>query len=80
MAELRIRNVEPWIVENLRTLARDHGHSMEEEIKDLLRDKAIERKQKMVAEMQTLIDDMRAKYGELSDSAVLIREDRDERG
>ena len=43
MAQLIVRNLEDDIREKLRALARSHGHSMEEEVRDILRGAVVER-------------------------------------
>ena len=40
MAQLLIRNVEDSVRDRLRARARRHGHSMEEELRDILRQAA----------------------------------------
>lgn len=80
MPELRIRNIESWIVETFRSLARSNGRSMEAEIKDFLKKQALGSKEQLANEMKDMTDEIRAKYGELSGSETLIRADRDSRG
>lgn len=80
MSELRIRNVEEWIVETFRTLAKLNGRSMEAEIKELLRDRARSRKESLADELRAMNRDLEDKYGLLPDSAEYIREDRDNGG
>lgn len=80
MPELRVRDVESWIVDSIKANARKHGRSMEGEIKELLRTEAMRSKEKLRAELMAMYEDGKAKYGVLSDSTLLIREDRDSRG
>jgi antitoxin FitA len=80
MTELRIRNVDPWIVESLRLRARANGKSLEGELRELLRLEAMRPKERMAEEMRLMREELREKYGTFSDSAALIREDRDARG
>jgi plasmid stability protein len=80
MTEVRIRDVDPWIVESLRLRARSHGKSLEGELRELLRQEAMRPKQELADELRQMRGELRAKYGTFSDSAILIREDRDARG
>ncbi|HEX4565464.1 MAG TPA: hypothetical protein VH138_02490 [Vicinamibacterales bacterium] len=43
MATLTIRNVPPAVVRSLKTLARRHGRSMEQEVRDVIEEHVIER-------------------------------------
>ncbi len=80
MTELRIRNVDPWIVESLRLRARANGKSLEGELRELLRQEAMRPKEELGEELRRMRGELREKYGTFSDSAALIREDRDTRG
>jgi plasmid stability protein len=80
MAEVRVRNVDDWVVEWFRTQARAQGHSLEGEIRTALTDAARLRKQQIASELRAGLERYRAKYGEFSDSAAWIREERDARG
>lgn len=80
MSEVRIRNVDPWVVESLKLRARAHGNSLEGELRDLLRQEAMRPKEELADELRRMRDELRAKYGIFSDSAAVIREMRDERG
>ena len=80
MTEVRIRNVDEWIVESLRTRARSKGNSLEGELRELLREEALRPKQELAGELRKMREELRKKYGTFSDSAALIREDRDARG
>jgi plasmid stability protein len=80
MSDLRIRKLEDWVTAALRARARRHGHSLEEELRVLLRED-VQREKKALADRATArLDKLRQKYGTFSDSAALIREDRDARG
>jgi plasmid stability protein len=80
MTEVRIRNVDDWVVESLRTRARSKGHSLEGELRELLREEAMRPRQEFAGELRKMREELRTKYGTFSDSAALIREDRDSRG
>jgi plasmid stability protein len=80
MTEVRIRNVDEWIVESLRARARAKGNSLEGELRELLSQEAMRPKQALASELRQMREQLRNKYGTFSDSAALIREDRDKRG
>lgn len=80
MTEVRIRKVDDWVVEELRKQARLKGQSLEGTLRDLLRQEAMRPKQELANELRQMQEELRKKYGTFSDSAALIREDRDARG
>ena len=77
---MKIRKLEPWVVESFRARARQAGRSLEEELRHLLTDTARERRRRFIAELDELNAKLREKYGELPDSTPLIREERDRYG
>jgi hypothetical protein len=80
MSEVRVRNLEPWVVEMLRDQAQRAGCSLEGYLRERLRDEAMRKRREWAARLKARQDEFREKYGALSDSAELIRQDRDERG
>jgi plasmid stability protein len=80
MSELRIRKLEEWVTAALRARARRHDRSLEEELRVLLRDDVLREKKALVDRAACRLEKLRQKYGTFSDSATLIREDRDARG
>ena len=80
MSELRIRKLEEWVTDALRARARRHARSLEEELRVLLREDVLREKKALAERAAARLEKVREKYGTFSDSAVLIREDRDARG
>ena len=78
MAEIIVRDIDPAVVERLKERARKNGHSLEGEAKVILERSANEEKLSM-SEFRKLCDEIKSgfKGREFSDSAELIREDRD---
>ena len=78
MAEILVRDVDPAVVERLEERARKNGHTLEGEAKIILERSAGEEKLSM-SEFRKLCDEIKSgfKGREFSDSAELIREDRD---
>ncbi len=83
MAQILVENLDPIIVEKLETLAKQHGRSLQEELKHILQqatEKAIyyhsgadiEKAREAVARAQ-----VRYAGKTFSDSTELIREDRE---
>jgi len=76
MAQLLIRNLEEQVVEALKKRAAAEGKSLEQSLRDLLREAALPE----VARRMAIIDRIRAMgpaSKRQSDSTKLIREDRD---
>ena len=80
MGEVRVRNVDDGVISEWRARARRNGRSVGDELRDLLTDEAMRPRREAVAELKRLQEAMRAKYGELPDSAPGIRAERDARG
>ena len=80
MTEVRIRKVDDWVVDSLRKQARMKGQSLEGTLRELLHQDALRPKQELHSKLREMREALRKKYGTFSDSAALIREDRDTRG
>ena len=73
MTEIRLRNVEPWIVDVLREIARENHQSMENEIKSALLHLASDHKTKLLSKLRK----KRKSAGMHTDSAPSIRQERE---
>jgi plasmid stability protein len=80
MTEVRVRNVDEWVVEWHRHQAKLEGKSLESELRQVLTEAALAKRRALAEEMRAGLEDLRAKHGTFSDSAATIREDRDSRG
>jgi plasmid stability protein len=80
MTEVRIRNVDDWVVEWHRHQAKIAGRTLESELRQVVTEAALANKRVIADEMRAGLAELRAKYGTFSDSAEAIREDRDRRG
>jgi len=80
MADVKVRNLPDWVVASFRNRAQHEGRSLEEELRLLLTDEAMKRRQETIRKLKAFRDKMRKKYGELSDSTPGIRKDRQARG
>jgi plasmid stability protein len=77
MTEVRIRNVDDWVVEWHRQKAKREGRSLESELRETLTNLALERKRAVAEQMRADMEELRRKYGEFPDSTPFLREDRD---
>jgi hypothetical protein len=80
MAEVRVRKLDEWVVGALRARAKRHGRSLETELRQLLSEEAFRPRREAAERARLLREAIAKEHGQLSDSAVLIREDRDTRG
>jgi len=80
MAEVRVRNLEDWVVEAFRSRAKRHHRSLEGELREFLRGEIDQSRKRIVDRLEDGLRQMEAKHGVLPDSSVGIREDRDARG
>jgi antitoxin FitA len=77
MAQVIVRNLDDEVVASLKFKAELHGHSLEQELREILKQAA----ELTTEEKLALIDRIRAKQERRleDDSTDLIREDRDSR-
>jgi antitoxin FitA len=80
MTDVRVRDVDDWVVESLRLRARANKRSLEGELRELLRREALRPKEELADEFRRMRDELKEKHGTFTDSAAVIREMRDERG
>jgi plasmid stability protein len=80
MTEVRIRNVDDWVVDWHRQKAKRDGRSLESELREILTAAALERKRIIAEGMRADLDELRAKHGTFPDSTPSIRADRERRG
>ena len=80
MSELRVRNMDDWVIVELKAQARSHGRSLEAELREQLRELALRPRQQMADRAARLRQAIAREHGLLPDSTASIREDRDARG
>ncbi|HSG40444.1 MAG TPA: hypothetical protein VLE27_12460 [Thermoanaerobaculia bacterium] len=78
MADIVIRDLNPDVVERLEDRAKNRGHSLEVEAKAIL-ESAVPTTKLSMTRARQLAAEIRQSFGDLilSDSAELLREDRD---
>jgi len=76
MAQVLVRRLDGKVVERLKKRAKEHGRSLQSEVKTILEEAVpdYEAAWKRIKRFQNRLKESRRKF---SDSAVLIREDRD---
>lgn len=77
MTTLTIRNVEEDVVERLKARAKANGRSLEAEVRLVLKSSAQRLSGKEALELADRIAAMTPKGVKQTDSAILLREDRD---
>jgi plasmid stability protein len=80
VTDLRIRNIDDWVLDVHRQQAKLQGKTLENAAREILTAAALARKQQIAAEHRAALQELQNKYGVFSDSAALIREERDRRG
>ena len=80
MTEVRVRNVDAWVVEWHRQQAKREGHTLEAELRRIMTRAALERRESMAEAMRADLAQLRGKYGLFPDSAPDIRRERERRG
>ena len=80
MAEVKIRNLDDWVLSSHRTRAKAAGRSVEEELRHVLTESALAVRREWAEKLRKLHEEQVAKYGILEDSTPGIREDRDSWG
>jgi plasmid stability protein len=80
MADVKIRNLDDWVLGSHRTRAEAAGRSVEEELRRVLTEAAHAARLKAAEEFRKVREELRAKYGVMEDSTPGIREDRDSWG
>ncbi|MBI3683259.1 MAG: hypothetical protein HY235_23040 [Acidobacteria bacterium] len=77
---VKIRKLPDWVLEAHRKRAEEAGVSLEEELRKLLTESALRPQREFAARVTAWNNELRRRYGQMSDSKELIRQDRDERG
>jgi plasmid stability protein len=80
MSELRVRNMDDWVIVELKAQAKSHGRSLEAELRERLQELALGPRREMAERAARLRDAIAQEHGLLPDSAASIRDDRDARG
>jgi hypothetical protein len=80
MSELGVRNMDAWVIAELKAQDRALGRSLEVELSDRLRELALGPRQEMAERAARLRETIAQEQGLLPESAAAIREDRDARG
>ena len=79
MGDVRVRKLDDWVVGWFRAQAKQHGRSLEGELRDALTQEVLRRKKAIAAELRADLQELEDKHGLFSDSARIIRDMRDRR-
>lgn len=79
MAQIKVRDIDDWIVDVLKDNATDVGQSLEEHLRHVLKDAALANQYRFAKEQAVFLHEMAEKHGTLPDSTDGIREDRQKR-
>lgn len=77
MTDVRVRNLDDKVVGELRDRARQHGRSLEAELRHLLTDEAFRPRREIAERLDQFRTSLRAELGTLPDSTPGIRAWRD---
>ncbi|HVX60605.1 MAG TPA: hypothetical protein VHC19_08385 [Pirellulales bacterium] len=77
MPDVRVRNLDDWVVSELKDRAKRHGNSLDKELRALLTEEAMRPRQQAAARAAEIRDAIKKESGTLSDSGRYIREERD---
>lgn len=77
MGELRVRNVDDYVVMEFKERAARHGRSVESELREHLTAEAIRPRLEIARDLERLSAHIKAECDDLPNSTRLIREERD---
>jgi plasmid stability protein len=80
MADIKVRQLPDWVLETHRSRARAAGRSLEEQLRCLLTQAALDSQPEFAVEVAAFRESLRARYRMLPDSTPGIVEDREQRG
>ena len=76
MSDIKVRNLEDWIVTVHRDKAVLEGQSLEQYMRDLLKELALESQRQFAKEQRKHLAEFEQTFGTLTESAEGIRQDR----
>lgn len=76
---VKIRKLPDWVLEAHRQRAEKSGTSLEEELRTLLTDTALKPQKDWAEKSAAWREELKKRYGTMSDSTELIRAEREER-
>ncbi len=76
MAQIKARNIDDWVVDVLKDKATRSGCSLEQYLRHLLKEAALDDQLQFAKEQMAFLGRSAEKFGTLPDSTEGIREDR----
>ncbi len=80
MTELRIRDVDDGVVEQLKVYAKRHGRTLGDQVRLILADAVQRPRREMADRLSTLRESIRTTQAGMPDSTAYIRQERDRHG
>lgn len=80
MAEVKVRKLEEWVVKVWQSRAQQAGRSLEEELRQVLTEGALRPQQEFASKAAELRAAIQKAVGQLSDSTLHVRAEREARG
>ncbi|MEZ6104433.1 MAG: hypothetical protein R3E01_36310 [Pirellulaceae bacterium] len=80
MAQIKVRDLDDWIVNVLRDHALSSGNSLEQHLRDVLKNAALANQKSFAAQQLEHLAAFKQKHGIIADSTPDIRQDREQHG
>ena len=77
MGQIKVRGLDEWIVGVHRDMAAEAGQSLEQHLRDVLRELVLESQRRFATEAAEHLDEARRARGVLASSVDIIREQRE---
>lgn len=73
MAEIRVRNLDDWVVSRMKSRAKHNGRSLEAELREMLTQSVQNERKELIESSRKLREKIRKECGVLPESADFIR-------
>ena len=78
MGQIKVRQLDDWIVGVHQDMAKQAGYSLEQHLREVLRDAALANQRRFGKEQAMHLLNFKEKFGVLAESVEGIREDREQ--
>ncbi len=79
MSDVKVRNLDAWVVDHHKRSAKAAGRSLEEQLRHVLKESALAPRKDFAQRVKRRLARLRAKYGAMPDCAPGISAERDGR-
>ena len=76
MGQIKVRQLDDWIVSVLQDMAKESGQSLEQHLRIILREMALESQREFGREQAKQLQEFKKEFGTLQDSVEGIRKER----